>query len=220
MRHHPRLELISFKLCPFVQRAAIALQEKGVDFQTTYIELKKKPDWFMAISPLGKVPILKVDDEVLFESAAIVEFLDETIPPRLHPEDPLQRARHRGWIEFSSELLMSQYHMFHAQEEESYLKNKEAVADKLAMIEKNMKGGAYFGENFSLVDVAFAPAFMRLAQAEEIRPLQLLESQPKVRRWSEALLTRPSVSDSVVPEFARLFIDALREGDSYLARTA
>src|SRR5881394_2023473 len=91
------LTLVSFDLCPYVQRAAIVLAEKGLPFERIDVDLANKPAWFKAISPLGKVPLLKVGDEVLFESAVIVEYLEETLDPALHPADPLGRARHRGW---------------------------------------------------------------------------------------------------------------------------
>ena len=90
-----KLTLISHELCPFVQRAAIALTEKGVAFERINVDLANKPDWFLAISPLGKVPLLKVGDAVIFESAVILEYLEETQPSPLHPADALQRAEHR-----------------------------------------------------------------------------------------------------------------------------
>src|SRR6185295_20138660 len=80
-----QLTLVSHRLCPYVQRAAIALAEKGVPFTRRDVDLANKPDWFKAISPLGKVPLLQVDNEVLFESAVIVEYLEETQAPALHP---------------------------------------------------------------------------------------------------------------------------------------
>lgn len=94
------LKLVSFDLCPYVQRAAIVLAEKGVPFERITIDLADKPNWFIALSPLGKVPLLQVGDTVLFESAPIVEYLDEVYSPRLHPAAALDRARHRAWIEF------------------------------------------------------------------------------------------------------------------------
>src|SRR4030095_11471453 len=84
-----KLTLVSHGLCPYVQRAAIALDEKGVAFERIDIDLENKPDWFKAISPLGKVPLLKVDDVVIFESAVIVEYLEDTQPHPLHPADHL-----------------------------------------------------------------------------------------------------------------------------------
>ena len=99
------LKLISHKLCPYVQRAVIALTEKGVPFERIDIDLANKPDWFLAISPLGKTPVLQVGDKAIFESAVILEYLEETQPTPLHPADPLDRAEHRGWIEFGSAVL-------------------------------------------------------------------------------------------------------------------
>src|SRR6202142_1075029 len=101
----PPLKLISHKLCPYVQRAVIALTEKGVAFERIDIDLADKPDWFLAISPLGKTPVLRGGDAAIFESAVILEYLEETEPNQLHPADPLRRAEHRGWIEFGSSVL-------------------------------------------------------------------------------------------------------------------
>jgi glutathione S-transferase len=93
----PRLELVSHALCPYVQRAVIALTEKGIPFTRTVVDLADKPDWFTALSPLGKVPLLKVDGAVLFESAVICDYLDETIEPRRRcwagPPPRLDRVR-------------------------------------------------------------------------------------------------------------------------------
>src|SRR5260370_16697363 len=99
------LKLISHKLCPYVQRAVIALSEKGVAFESIDIDLGNKADWFLAISPLGKTPVLQVGDVPIFESAVILEYLEETYPKPLHPADPLKRAEHRAWIEFGSAVL-------------------------------------------------------------------------------------------------------------------
>ena len=97
----PKYLLVSFKTCPWVQRSAIVLREKGVPFEFRHIEPDNRPDWFLAISPHKKVPVLRVDDTVsLFESNAINEYLDETIAPRLHPDDPVQRAVNRAWTDY------------------------------------------------------------------------------------------------------------------------
>jgi glutathione S-transferase len=99
------LKLISHRPCPYVQRAVIALTEKGVAFERFDIDLASKPDWFLAISPLGKTPVLQVGATAIFESAVILEYLEETEAKPLHPADPLRRAEHRGWIEFGSSVL-------------------------------------------------------------------------------------------------------------------
>ena len=100
-----QLILVSHPLCPYVQRAAIALREKDIPFTRRDIDLADKPAWFLKVSPLGKTPVLLVDGEAVFESAVICEYLEDVYLPRLHPEAALARARHRGWIEFASSTL-------------------------------------------------------------------------------------------------------------------
>src|SRR6266699_5364130 len=118
-----RLKLISHKLCPYVQRAVIALTEKGVGFERVDIDLANKPDWFLAISPLGKTPVLVVGEHAIFESAVILEYLEETQPKRLHPADALARAEHRAWIEYGSAVL-SDIAGFYAAPDEATFKAK------------------------------------------------------------------------------------------------
>lgn len=81
MSQPAKLELVSFKVCPFVQRSVIALNAKGIAYTLTHINPHEPPDWFKAISPLGKVPVLLVDGTPLFESAVILEYL-KCSPPR------------------------------------------------------------------------------------------------------------------------------------------
>jgi len=99
------LRLVSHHLCPYVQRVAIALAERGIVHERLTIDLANKPAWFAALSPLGKVLLLKVGEAVLFESQVICEFLEDVLPTKLHPADPLARARHRAWIEVGSAIL-------------------------------------------------------------------------------------------------------------------
>src|ERR1700738_812309 len=99
------LKLISHKLCPYVQRAVIALTEKGVSFERIDIDLANKPDWFLKVSPLGKTPAVLVGEHAIFESAVILKYLEETQPKPLHPADALRRAEHRAFIEYGSAVL-------------------------------------------------------------------------------------------------------------------
>lgn len=212
------LELISFALCPFVQRSAITLLEKQVAFKTTYIDLQNLPDWFAAISPFGKVPVLRVADTVLFESAVINEYLDETHPPSMHPADPLERARNRAWIEFGSDLLFNLYRLYTAADEDNFDKERDQLAGKLERLETQLGEGPFFnGPQLSLLDTAYAPLFQRIDILERQRPLELIET-PRVQRWSSALLERESVHRSVRESFADDFVNFLTAKDSYAAR--
>ena len=217
-----RLELVSFALCPFVQRAVIALREKGVPYDLTFIDLEDPPDWFHTISPFGKVPLLRVGEAVLFESAIINEYLDEVYPPRLHPADPLERARHRGWIEFGSTLLVDLYELLTANTEGRYRDKLDGLRHKLGRLDPELDGeGPFFaGADFSLVDAACAPFFMRHAIIQWLRP-ELAELLPeRTRRWSHALLARPSVVSSVVEDFHPRFLEHYGSKDGWLYKDA
>ncbi len=210
-------QLISFKICPFVQRSVILLHEKRVEFDIEYINLKEPPAWFKAISPLGKVPVLKVGDEVLFESAVIMEYLDEVHPPSLHPLDPLTKARNRAWIEFSSNLLMEQFKLATAKEEEAHLQARKTLRGHLEALETQLAGPLFNGAALALVDIASAPIFMRLNLLESWLPMGLLDGLPKLAQWSEELLARQSVIDSVVPEFPDLYRGFVEMNGGYFA---
>jgi len=207
-----RLELVSFKTCPFVQRAAIVLHEKAVPFKITYIDQASKPDWFLKISPLGKVPLLKVDDTVLFESAVIVEYLDEVYPPRLHPADALRRAHNRAWIEFSSTLLSSQFQMLMSPDRAAFDTAAVRFGELLDRLEAELGEGPFFnGATLALVDCAFAPLFMRMTIMEPYLGLGAFAPRPRIQAWSKLLLARAAVQRSVVPDFAELLIDSWRQ---------
>lgn len=213
------MRLISFKLCPFVQRSVITLIEKGVDYDITYIDLADPPQWFLDLSPFGKVPVLQVDDEILFESAVINEYLDEIHPPSLHPADPLRKALNRAWIEFGSALIMDQYHMMVADDQAAFETARDEVRSKLEQLEERLAEAPFFnGAHFSLVDAAFAPVFLRFDILEGWHAQALFDGLPRVTRWSESLLARPATRGSVVDDFDDLLRAYIREHGEYGAK--
>src|SRR5829696_8462725 len=133
-----RLKLISHKLCPYVQRAVIALTEKSVAFERIDIDLANKPDWFLAISPLGKTPVLQVGDKAIFESAVILEYLEETQAGPLHPADSLERAEHRGWIEFASTILNDVAGFYAAKDEATFKAKIVQLEQRFARLEERV----------------------------------------------------------------------------------
>lgn len=207
-----RLELVSFKTCPYVQRAAIVLHEKAVPFEITYIDQTNKPDWFLKISPLGKVPLLKVDDTVLFESAVIAEYLDEVYPPQLHPADALRRAHNRAWIEFTSTLLSSQFQMLMSPDRSAFDAAATRFGELLDRLEAELDEGPFFnGAGVALVDCAFAPLLLRMTIMEPYLGIGAFTQRPRIQAWSKLLLARDTVQRSVVPDFAELLISSWRE---------
>lgn len=199
---NPKYTLISHKLCPYVQRVAIALMEKGCEYKRIDIDLVNKPIWFLKLSPLGKTPVLLVDGEPLFESAVICEFLDETIGPRLHPINPLTRARHRGWIEFASATLNVIAALYNSVDEQTLQARAEELRQKFLQVEQVLSDGPYFhGNDFLLVDAAFAPVFRYFEVIDKIIGINFFSSAPKVDSWRQKLQERKSVKAAVSADY-------------------
>ena len=216
----PTLTLVSHRLCPYVQRAAIVLAEKGAAFERRWVDLAHKPDWFTAISPLGKTPVLLVDGQPIFESAAICEYLDDTVAPRLHPADALVRARHRGWIEFGSAVLNQIAGFYNAHDEAALGAQHLALRRRFEQLEVTLVAGPYFaGTEFCIVDAAFAPVFRYFDVVELLGDWHFFDGLPGVQSWRAALAARPSVRDAVDADYpARLLDFIARRGSALSAR--
>lgn len=222
----PGYTLVSHALCPYVQRVAIALTEKGIPFERRYIDLADKPAWFTAVSPLGKVPLLLVDDHTeagpaaIFESAVICEYLEEAgAGPALHPADALERARHRSWIEFGSSILADLWQFETATDAATYEAKRASLQTKFGRVEAEIGGGPLFsGVRMSLVDAVFAPIFRYFDVFDALAPTGIFAHTPKVRAWRRALFERPSVTGAVLPDYDARLRAFLVKHDAYLLR--
>lgn len=213
------LALVSHALCPYVQRAAIVLTEKGLPFERRDIDLADKPEWFLKISPLGKTPVLLVDKQPIFESSVICEYLEEIAPPHLHPANPLQRAQHRAWMEFGSALLSLIGAFYSARDEATLAAHAEEIRVRLGQIEAVLGDGPFFaGSTFSIVDAVFGPVFRYFDVFDTVDGLALCDSLLKVQRWRSSLASRPSVAGAVRADYPDLLARFLRARGSALSR--
>jgi glutathione S-transferase len=203
MTHH--LKLVSFDICPYVERSRIVLLEKGLHHDIEFIELANKPAWFLEISPMGRVPVLLFDGRPVFESMIINELLNELYPdPPLFPGDPIARAEGRGWIVFANDVVMpgggaAMLAIAGGANGDALAKPLGTLRDALGKLEQKLAqgGGPFFlGRDFSLVDASYAPFFRRWRMAEGwgVPEARLLGSFPKVSAWAQAMLSRPSVA--------------------------
>lgn len=219
-----KLTLISHPLCPFVQRAAIVLLEKGVPFERINVDLADKPAWFLALSPTGKVPLLKVEragekDAILFESMVICEYLEETQGGgRLYSEDALSRAQQRAWIEYGTGTLAEAWQFLNAKDRTTADAQRAAFRERLARLEGVLERGPYFaGSSFSMVDAVFAPLFRYFDLINPTMTQMIFEDLPRVSRWRDALASRESVAAAVGPDYGHRFQQHLAEHQAILA---
>lgn len=198
------------------------MRVKQVDFEVTYVNLREKPDWFLEISPHGKVPVLKVDDEILFESNAIAEFLDEQVAPPLHPTDPFKRARNRAWTDFVPDFSKAINAIGYATTKEAVEEGVANLPKALSRLERALStergnDGPYFnGPELCLVDAAYGPIFQRFDKVEAVLQTGVMNDFPLVQAWSDALLANDTVIGAVPDNFPEEFVGNHKRRDTYV----
>lgn len=215
----PRFKIVSYNLCPYVQRALIVIGEKGIEAERAYIDLKNKPAWFLKISPLGKVPVLEDRmNGAMFESLAICEYLDEVSAGSLQPRDPFERHVHKAWMSLATTLLSQITDLTWVPKQAEFDKTQHAIRQTLLILERQIKGPYFAGSDFHLVDATFAPAFRIYNLFDQIEDLQI-PLPPRVQNWREALLARKAVADAVLPSFLEDLKESYIGRGGYLARS-
>lgn len=220
--NHPKFTLISHHLCPYVQRAAIALLEINVPFERRDIDLANKPDWFLEISPLGKVPVLVVDDDaVLFESSVIAQYINERTEAGLLSSEPLAKAQQLAWMEFASQLIANIGRLYSAATDADLEVAKTNIEQKLRRVETMLGAGEWFaGNDFTLVDAAFAPAFRYFDVIDNLISDDVFSGTPRVAKWRRSLSTRSSVVNAVGRDYNERLLTFLANRASVIGRAA
>ena len=224
----PHFHLITHVLCPYVQRSIITLEEKSVAYTRTDIDLANKPAWFAEKSPLGKVPILIIDKQhSLFESTVICEYLDDATPGTLHPSGILEKAHHRAWIEFGSNILNKIASLYNAKSAEKFEHIHSDIRYQFQQIEEQLSNGPWFsGSNFHLIDAVYGPIFRyfdvfeRLNIFERIAPMGTFDNLPKCTQWRNSLKQRHSIQRAVSNDYEENLIHFLIKRECYISQLA
>jgi glutathione S-transferase len=199
-----KLEIYSATVCPFAQRTLIALKEKNIAYQLTEIDLDNRPDWFLKISPYGKVPLLKHQNNYIYESSIINEYIEEVFPtPALLAEDAVTKAHMRIWIAYcNSEFIPVFYKLLFTPEEEKHPELREALIKALYFIEHNGfgkfsdHGDYFFGSKLSLVDITYYPFFERFILNEYYRDIKIPDDCKRIRQWIPVMRERSSIKET------------------------
>jgi len=217
----PKYHIIGHRICPYVQRVVILMEEKQISYKRTDIELHNKPNWLEAVSPTGKVPVLVVNDSrAIFESGVICEYLDEVSTGSLHPANILQKANHRAWIEFASDILNLVAKIIYRDKSAKCINTSlTEIAGKLRMVESELSKGEYFSESgFHIIDGVYATLFRYFEVFERLTQVDLYANLPHIKRWSQALLERESVQQAVPKNYNQLLLAFMQQANSYLTR--
>ncbi len=224
------MKIVSFKICPFVQRVTALLEAKHVPYDIEYIDLSQKPAWFLKASPNGQVPILITDDDqVLFESDAIVEYLDETTGDPISADDPVKKAQDRAWSYLASKHYLMQCSAQRSPDEHRLEEGRATLGTAFAKMEERMEAsiearlgvGPYFhGDSLGMVDIAWLPLLHRAAIIERHTGFDFLGAFPKVKQWQAAVLATGITEKSVAEDFESRFTAFYLADATYLGQLA
>ena len=182
------------------------LYEKGVEFELIEVDLSDKPKWFVKVSPYTKVPVLKKNALVIWESTVINEYIDETYTaPAMIPDDAGHRALARIWVDYCNTRFVSAFGGLLRENDSSvWPEKRETLLKILRYIEKEglAKLGAnpyWMGDGISIVDVAFWPWFERFDALTHYRNISIPDDCVHLKEWVKAMLMRPSVQRAQNP---------------------
>lgn len=212
-------QVVGYPLCPFVQRVLITLNEKGVDYELIWLDPHAElPTWFKEWSPLGKVPVMKVPTgEVLFESMAIVEYIEEENPePSIFAASTVERAFNRAWAGVAGDLYGPQYMSMRAKTNEEVANYFNALKETLQVLEGECGDAFFAGDKLTAVDVVLAPMFARFALVASLGAENVLDTFPKLSKLSDKLLTLPAVEKTIEGDWRDNFINNMKKNEGIL----
>jgi len=212
------LKVVSFTICPFVQRVTALLEVKNIPYEIEYISLSDKPQWFLDMSPNGQVPVLITESgTALFESDAIVEYLDEVSAPIESGVSPDQRAIDRAWSYMAAKSYLAQCSTMRSAKKETLEERSKNLRKIFAKAEATLVAGPFFkGEVLSNVDIAWLPLLHRANIIFEHTGYDLLSGYPKVQAWQKAIMKAGIVEKSVSDDFESTFTSFYLSGETYL----
>lgn len=198
------LVLHSYRRCPFAIRVRMALEEKGIPYQTIEESLSDPSEELLRLNPAGSVPVLIHDGHPLLESAIITEYLDEVFPQKkLMPEAPLERAHVRLWtkwceLQFKPDLDLYKYErprLSPDQNQKLLIRMREHLARLNGALEKN---GHLIGPELTLADIHVFPFYRQLGPVKpETIPLQ---EYPAANNWLKRIVSGPTFQKVMEPK--------------------
>ena len=218
------LKVVSFTICPFVQRVTALLEAKGLPYQVEYIRLSDKPQWFVELSPLGQVPLLITEAGIpLFESDAIVEYLQDRYPDVADRQDPETRARERAWSYLASKHYLTQCGAQRSADkatldERSDKLNRAFATMEQVLAQRSQPQRFFGGDQVGRVDIAWLPLLHRAALVERHSGYDFVDGYPQLKQWQQQLLETGLADRSVAADFETAFGDFYLSEQTWLGR--
>jgi glutathione S-transferase len=212
------IKVVSFKICPFVQRITALLEAKKIPYEIEYISLKDKPQWFLDISPHGQVPVLIAESgQPLFESDAIAEYIEEAYPELITFLAPEQKAINRAWSYLASKNYLVQCSAQRSDDSITLNERSLKLQRAFTAIERALGESAFFNtQSIGMVDIAWLPLLHRAAIIKKHTGYDFLADYPKLKKWQDNILKSGLADKSVSEDFEQVFTDFYLSEDTFL----
>ncbi|WP_282606282.1 glutathione S-transferase family protein [Pelagibius sp. Alg239-R121] len=214
------MKVVSFKICPFVQRVTALLEAKSIDYELEFISLSDKPQWFLDISPNGQVPVLITDEgKTLFESDAIVEYIEEAYPPLQSGITLEEKAANRAWSYLASKNYLVQCSAQRSPDEDVLKERSAKLGKAFDRIEKQLGDTPFFsGDKIGMVDIAWLTLLHRTDIVNKHSCYDFVGDRPKMKKWRQELLKTGLAEKSVSADFVEAFSAFYLSDETYLGR--
>jgi len=214
------IKIVSFKICPFVQRVVADLEAKEIPYEVEYISLSDKPEWFLEISPNGQVPVLITESGTpLFESDAIIEYIEEVHGALEQDLTAEQKALDRAWSYLASKNYLVQCSTMRSDDSDVLKSRNDKLGSAFEKAEKKLGTGPFFnGPSIGKVDIAWLPLLHRAAIVEDRTGYDLLAEYPRVKRWQTSLLDTGLAERSVAGDFEDVFSSFYLSDETHLGK--
>lgn len=214
------MKVVSFKICPFVQRVTALLEAKSLSYDIQFISLSDKPQWFLDISPNGQVPVLITDGgKALFESDAIVEYLEEAYPPLRAGVSLEDKATNRAWSYLATKNYLVQCSAQRSPNADVLNERARKIGMAFDRVEMQLGDTKFFnGDDIGMVDIAWLTLLHRADIVEKHSGFDFVGDRPKLKTWQKQLLATGLAERSVAPDFAEVFSAFYLSNQTYLGR--
>jgi len=203
------IELFLFAICPFAQRVHMSLIHSQLPFEKIILDPSNIPDDFSSISPLGNVPVLRVNNsESIFESAIINDYVAQISPIKMEPDSQIQRAQMRAWSEYGGTCMGAMMQVLQAEDETSFKQANKALIDKFQPLSKQLeaKGDFFYGDLYTTIDSSYAPLFYRMKTLNELFSAFSFEELPdNIKIWMQSLLNSYALKKSIIGDFPSIY---------------
>ena len=216
-----KLEFIGTKLCPFTHMSLILCAKNNIPFDVTYINLVDAPKWFKDISPNEEVPVLKVDtDTIIFETSVIMAFINDISANNLEPKEVKAKAFNRAWQSFAGSFFKELFTITTTKNQTDFDLAKKDMLVKLDKVARVKSENRFFnGDNFSLVDSAYAPFFLRLYLLNNWTNNALsIKHLEKITAWQKNILAENFILDTTPKGLEDIYLANIEQRDGIFAK--